>query len=128
MGLINYVKQVWTDTKDSFTPITAARMNHMEDGIKASCDAWDSVSQLNRFVARYCENSYWAQAGWSAISPGTVGGTGVYGMLLTVMTDGYADNPDGVGTWCIQLAYGNDGTTRRRIRSNGDSWTDWTVS
>lgn len=43
---INYIKQLWQDTVSAFTPITAARLNHMEDGIKASCDAWDSVSQF----------------------------------------------------------------------------------
>lgn len=46
-------------------------------------------------------------------------------MLLAVMTDGYADNPDGGGTWCTQVAYGNDGSTKRRMRANGGSWTEW---
>lgn len=41
---MSYTKQTWSDTASSGTPITAARMNHMEDGIKAANDAWDSVS------------------------------------------------------------------------------------
>lgn len=42
---MSYTKQTWSDTASSGTPITATRMNHMEDGIKAANDAWDSVSR-----------------------------------------------------------------------------------
>ena len=42
---INYQEQVWVDGTDTYTPLTADRMNHMEAGIKAACDGWDSVSQ-----------------------------------------------------------------------------------
>lgn len=39
-----YVPQTWIDEANSCTPITADRLNHMEQGIKACSDAWDSIS------------------------------------------------------------------------------------
>lgn len=39
-----YTKQTWKDGTGGATPLTAARLNHMEDGIKATSDAVDSVS------------------------------------------------------------------------------------
>ena len=42
---IDYQKQIWKDGTDDYTPPVSARFNHMEEGIKASCDAWDSICQ-----------------------------------------------------------------------------------
>lgn len=66
-----------------------------------------------------------ASAGWSSVSPDTVGGPGVYGSMLTAMTDGYEANPEGIGTWCFQVVFDTYGTVRRRMRVNGELWTDW---
>lgn len=33
---MTYAKQAWVDGLDSNTPVTAARLNHMEDGIAAA--------------------------------------------------------------------------------------------
>lgn len=41
---IDYQKQLWKDGTDDYTPPVSARFNHMEEGIKAACDAWDSVA------------------------------------------------------------------------------------
>lgn len=56
---MSYTKQTWSDTASSGTPITATRMNHMEDGIKAANDAWDSVSRVE-FIAD--TNGFYAYA------------------------------------------------------------------
>ena len=40
-----YTKQVWRDLETGGTPITAARLNHMEDGIEENSNNWDSISQ-----------------------------------------------------------------------------------
>ena len=48
---INYQEQVWVDGTDTYTPLSPDRMNHMEAGIKAACDGWDSVSQFPTFEA-----------------------------------------------------------------------------
>ncbi len=42
-----YIPQTWLDGvgEENFTPMTADRMNHIEQGIKGLSDAWDSQSQ-----------------------------------------------------------------------------------
>ena len=47
-----YIPQTWLDGvgEENFTPMTADRMNHIEQGIKGLSDAWDSQSQLSVFV------------------------------------------------------------------------------
>lgn len=44
-----YIPQTWLDGvgEENFTPMTADRMNHIEQGIKGLSDAWDSQSQLS---------------------------------------------------------------------------------
>lgn len=41
---MSYEKQVWKDGTTDYTPLTPERLNHMEDGIAAANDAWDSVA------------------------------------------------------------------------------------
>lgn len=40
-----YTKQVWRDLETGGTPITAERLNHIEDGIEENSQNWDSISQ-----------------------------------------------------------------------------------
>ena len=42
-----YIPQTWLDGvgEENFTPMTADRMNHIEQGIKGLSDAWDSQLQ-----------------------------------------------------------------------------------
>lgn len=39
-----YTKQVWRDLETGGTPITAERLNHIEDGIEENSNNWDSMS------------------------------------------------------------------------------------
>lgn len=39
-----YTKQVWRDSETGGTPITAERLNHIEDGIEENAQNWDSIS------------------------------------------------------------------------------------
>lgn len=43
-----YIPQTWLDGvgEGNYTPISADRMNHIEQGIKGLSDAWDSQSQM----------------------------------------------------------------------------------
>lgn len=41
---MSYLKQIWRDLVSGGTTLTADRLNHMEDGIAAANDAWDSVA------------------------------------------------------------------------------------
>ena len=43
---MSYLKQIWRDLVSGGTTLTADRLNHMEDGIAAANDAWDSVSHV----------------------------------------------------------------------------------
>lgn len=38
-GFVAYVKQAWKNKPDTSTPLSAARLTHIEDGIKANSDA-----------------------------------------------------------------------------------------
>lgn len=38
-GFVAYVKQLWKNKPDTSTPLSAARLTHMEDGIKGNNDA-----------------------------------------------------------------------------------------
>lgn len=42
-----YEKQLWKDYPDTTTPITADRLNHMEDGIKGLSDSQVSIEVVN---------------------------------------------------------------------------------
>ena len=42
---MSYLKQIWRDFASGGTTLTADRLNHMEDGIAAANDAWDSVAR-----------------------------------------------------------------------------------
>ena len=48
---MSYLKQIWRDLVSGGTTLTADRLNHMEDGIAAANDAWDSVSRVSGVVA-----------------------------------------------------------------------------
>lgn len=43
-GFIAYVKQVWKNKPDTSTPLSAARLTHLEDGIKGNSDAIDKIA------------------------------------------------------------------------------------
>lgn len=53
-----YVKQSWKDGKDGGTPISAARLNHIEDGIASvpagpkGADGFPTRAQWDALVAR----------------------------------------------------------------------------
>lgn len=42
-----YTKQVWRDLETGGTPITAERLNHIEDGIEENSNNWDSISHYS---------------------------------------------------------------------------------
>lgn len=42
-----YTKQVWRDLETGGTPITAERLNHIEDGIEENSNNWDSISPVS---------------------------------------------------------------------------------
>lgn len=44
---MSYEKQIWKDGTTDYTPLTPERLNHMEDGIAAANDAWDSVAPVD---------------------------------------------------------------------------------
>lgn len=48
-----YIPQTWLDGigEGNYTPVTADRMNHIEQGIKGLSDAWDSQSQPKLKIA-----------------------------------------------------------------------------
>ncbi len=48
---MSYEKQVWKDGTTDYTPLTPERLNHMEDGIAAANDAWDSVAHAQLTTA-----------------------------------------------------------------------------
>ena len=50
MNFIEYVKQLWKNGPSGGTPWSAARLNHMEDGIKANNDM---ISELNSNINNY---------------------------------------------------------------------------
>ena len=41
---MSYVKQTWQNLPSTATPITAERLNHIEDGVKANSDAVDALN------------------------------------------------------------------------------------
>lgn len=43
-GFIAYVKQLWKNKPDTSTPLSAARLGHMEDGIKGNSDAIEKLA------------------------------------------------------------------------------------
>ena len=48
---MSYEKQVWKDGTTDYTPLTPERLNHMEDGIAAANDAWDSVAPVSGSIS-----------------------------------------------------------------------------
>ena len=38
-GFVAYVKQAWKNKPDTSTPLSAARLTHVEEGVKANSDA-----------------------------------------------------------------------------------------
>lgn len=44
-GFAAYVKQIWKNTPDTSTPLSADRLSHMEDGIKANSDAVEQIAE-----------------------------------------------------------------------------------
>lgn len=44
-GFVEYVKQIWKNKPDRTTPITAAALIHIEDGIKGNSDAINKIAQ-----------------------------------------------------------------------------------
>lgn len=43
-GFVQYVKQVWKNKPDTSTPLSAARLEHLEAGIKANSDAIAAIA------------------------------------------------------------------------------------
>ena len=50
MNFIEYVKQIWKNGPGGGTPWSAARLNHMEDGIKNNNSM---ISELNNNITFY---------------------------------------------------------------------------
>lgn len=48
---MSYLKQIWRDLVSGGTTLTADRLNHMEDGIAAANDAWDSVALVSGLIS-----------------------------------------------------------------------------
>ena len=43
-GFVAYVKQAWKNKPDTSTPLSAARLTHLEDGIKGNSDAIEKIA------------------------------------------------------------------------------------
>lgn len=43
-GFVAYVKQAWKNKPDTSTPLSAARLTHLEDGIKGNSDAIEKIT------------------------------------------------------------------------------------
>lgn len=54
MNFIEYVKQIWKNGPSGSTPWSAARLNHIEDGIKNNNSM---ISELNSNITTTCENA-----------------------------------------------------------------------
>lgn len=55
-----YVKQEWKDLPDQTTPITAERLNHMEDGISAAVTLEDLDDLISSLIADPGSETYLA--------------------------------------------------------------------
>ena len=44
---MSYEKQTWYDDPSGGTPLTADKMNHIEDGIEENSNNWDSISHYS---------------------------------------------------------------------------------
>lgn len=44
-GFVEYVKQIWKNKPDRTTPITAAALTHIEEGVKGNSDAINKIAQ-----------------------------------------------------------------------------------
>ena len=54
MNFIEYVKQIWKNGPSGSTPWCAARLNHLEDGIKNNNDM---IRELSGNITTTCENA-----------------------------------------------------------------------
>ena len=45
-GFVEYVKQIWKNKPDTSTPVSAERLNHIEEGIKANSDALAALAAV----------------------------------------------------------------------------------
>lgn len=45
-GFVEYVKQAWKNKPDTSTPVSAERLNHIEEGIKANSDALAALAAV----------------------------------------------------------------------------------
>ena len=54
MNFIEYVKQIWKNGPSGSTPWSAARLNHLEDGIKNNNDM---IRELSGNITTTCENA-----------------------------------------------------------------------
>lgn len=54
MNFIEYVKQIWKNGPSGSTPWSAARLNHIEDGIKNNNDM---IRELSGNITTTCENA-----------------------------------------------------------------------
>ncbi len=43
-NFVAYVKQAWKNKPDTSTPLSAARLTHLEDGIKGNSDAIEKIA------------------------------------------------------------------------------------
>lgn len=93
---VEYVKQTWLDKPNKTTPLSAARLTHMEDGIKENSDALAEIKQtfLN---AVYPVGSIYMSV--NSTNPGTLFGGGTWEQLkdrfLVGAGSGYAVNATG---------------------------------
>ena len=53
MNFIEYVKQIWKNGPGGGTPWSAARLNHMEDGIKNNNSMISELNKLNTLLISY---------------------------------------------------------------------------
>lgn len=75
-----YTKQAWRDSETGGTPITAARLNHMEDGIEENSQNWDSISHIqvrtrenvSFNVTSSASQSVTSISGFTDIDPGSI--------------------------------------------------------
>ncbi len=124
-GIFSYAKTLW---QDGVTAITAARLNHIEQGIS---DAADSIKTLGDSV---CQREFIAKADESSNATFTVSGwdDGLYYIIGASMFSETAAFSDAMirvleGNPYVQSLHGNVSLSGDTITVQGDGWYTYVV-
>ena len=132
-NLVTFAKKLWKDKVGGNTPITAAELNRMEDGIN---DCATQINKLGDSVSRLCvQNSIrkfsgddfndigpcfqpiYQESSWTNEQHGPVGAH-LYGFLISV----HGGDSD------MQIFVDSSGKISFRVRFSGNStWPAWAI-